>query len=383
MHTARRSQPSSTRLLLVVADFRFRGNGPSGMTSEGGLQVCLQPERGTVQTHSVSCTTRSAPSSTLTLAFLPINSLWNPRVSPGSRLAFSSGYSILSRVTPVAGPERGKIETLSCGSPRTVLEPASITKIRPRSATTVERRPMRSAASRICGRAKRAPNPPPTAQRRSAALAPRSLAASTASWPSILSFLTGWRSREAPSLSTSSARSSPNESMSPTTRSGTIPASSANLAPPSAATMRSARPATLLSRSDESADPFRKMAARTLRGFRVPVVQLSWRRLRPFQSLQQHHSDHQRDAQARGQVRGVVRRRVEVGVPTLRRDGGEEDYAREEVACEARKNGHCGAEDGTTHRWLEESCESKGAVGQRVVQDELHGMYHEKIDGEI
>src|SRR5215203_2242738 len=39
MHTARRSQPSSTRLLLVVVDSRSRGNGPAGITSEGGLQV--------------------------------------------------------------------------------------------------------------------------------------------------------------------------------------------------------------------------------------------------------------------------------------------------------------------------------------------------------
>jgi hypothetical protein len=143
-------------------------------------------------------------------------------------------------------------------------------------------RPIRSAASRMCGTAKRAPNLPPMAQRRSAVVAPRSLAASTASWPSILSFLAGWRSRDAPSLSTSSARSSPNESISPTTRSGTTPASSAKRAPPSAATTRSARSATRLSRPAESAEPFRKIATRTLRGLRAPVVQLSWRRLRSF-----------------------------------------------------------------------------------------------------
>src|SRR5215210_945979 len=147
--------------------------------------------------------------------------------------------------------------------------------------------------------------------------------------------------------------------------------------------MRSARPAERLSRSAESGAPFRKIAARKLRGFRAPVVQLSWRGLRYFQRLQQHHRDHQRDDQARGQVRGVVRRRVEVGIPALRRDGGEEDHTREKVACEARQNGHCGAKDGASHCGLEESCEAKGAEGQRVIQEELYGMYHERIDDEI
>src|SRR5215216_317563 len=331
----------------------------------------------------VSCTTRSAPSRTLTLASLPISSLWNPRVSPGSRPAFSSGYSIPSRVTPVAGPARGKIEIMSCSSPLTVLEPASITNTRPWSATTVVTRPIRSAASRIWVMAKMAPSLPPAAQRRSATVAPRSLAASTARWPSILSFLTGWRSREAPRLSTSRAKSSPNESISPTTRSGTIPASSANLAPPSAATTRFARPAMCLSRSGESGEPFRKIAARTLRGFRALVLQLSWRRLHSFERLKQQRREHDGNAQARGQVRRVVRRRVEVRVPALRCVGGEEDHTREKVAYEARQNGHCGAQDRTPHRGLEESCKAQGAEGQRIVQDELHRMNHVRIYGEI
>ena len=53
---------------------------------------------------------------------------------------------------------------LSCGSPSTVLQPASTTNILTRSATTVERRPMRSAASRMCGTAKRAPASRPGAE---------------------------------------------------------------------------------------------------------------------------------------------------------------------------------------------------------------------------
>src|SRR5215213_2795375 len=331
----------------------------------------------------VSCTTRSAPSRTLILASLPISALWNPRVSPGSRVAFSSGYPMPSRVTPVAGPARGKIETLSCCTPSTVLEPSSITKIRPRSATTVEHRPIRSAASRMCVTAKRAPSLPPRAQTRSAVVAPRSLAASTARWPSILSFLTGWRSSDAPRLSTSLARSSPKESMSPTTRSGTTPASSAYLAPPSAATIRSARLATYRSRSGESGEPFRKIATRTPLGRRAPVMQLPRRRLGPFERLEQYHRDHNSDGQARDEVRCIVRRRVEQRVPALRRVGGEEDHAREEVAYEARQYGHRGAQDRTPHCWLEESCESKGSEGQRIVQKKLHGMYHVGIDGEI
>src|SRR5215210_1769151 len=303
-------------------------------------------------------------------------------VSAGSRVAFSSGYSMPSRVTPVAGPDRGKIETLSCCTPSTVLEPASIAKILPRSATTVERRPILSATSRICVTAKRAPSLPPTAQRRSASVAPRSLAASTARWPSILSFLTGWRSSKDPRLSTSRARSSPSESISPTTRSGTIPVSSAYLAPPSAATTRSACSEMCRMRPRESGDPFRKIAARTLGG-RTPVVQLPRRRLGSFQRFQQHHCDHDSDSQARDQVRRVVRRRVEQRVPALRRVGGEEDHTRQEVAYEASQDGHRGAKDGALHCGLEESCQPQGAEGQGVVQEQLQRMYHVGIYGEI
>src|SRR5215204_1944739 len=75
-----------------------------------------------------------------------------------------------SRVTPVATPDRGKTEMLSYGAPSTIREPASTTNIRPQSAVTVERSPIRSAASRMCGTAKVAPTLLPVAHRKSAAV---------------------------------------------------------------------------------------------------------------------------------------------------------------------------------------------------------------------
>jgi hypothetical protein len=232
---------------------------------------------------SVSWMTSRAPSPTDTRASPPAISLWNPRVSPASILAPSSGYSKPSRVTAAAAPVSGKTETPSPGAPVTALEPSSNTNISPHAARAVDLTPRRSAASSRCGSAKTASSLPPAAQRRSMSVAPLMLTASTARCPSILSFLDEWRSREAPRSPTLRAPSSPSESMSPTTRSGTIPARSACRAPPSAATTRSTRPATRRSSSGGSANPLRKTAACKLVHGRAPVADLARRRLRPFQ----------------------------------------------------------------------------------------------------
>src|SRR5918998_4320028 len=281
----------------------------------------------------------------------------------------------------MAGPVKGKTETLSRGSPATTREPASSTNARPQPAIMVAPRPIRSEASRMCGTAKRALNLPPAAQRRSTAVAPLSLTAMTARWPSILSFLRGWRSSATPR--SSSSRTSPRESMSPTIRSGTIPASRAYRAPPSAATTRSARPATRRSRSGGSGAPFRKMAARTLGERCSPMFHLAPRRLRAFERPQHHRYDDQGDYEARHQVTRVVRRRVEVGVPPLGGVRGEKDDARDEVAQKAGQNRDDGARDGALDGGSEEPGEPQHAERQRVVEDHLHWVQGDRLDGQV
>src|SRR5918998_2499534 len=281
----------------------------------------------------------------------------------------------------MAGPVKGKTETLSRGSPATTREPASSTNARPQPAIMVAPRPIRSEASRMCGTAKRALNLPPAAQRRSTAVAPLSLTAMTARWPSILSFLRGWRSSATPR--SSSSRTSPRESMSPTIRSGTIPASRAYRAPPSAATTRSARAATRRSRSGGSGAPFRKMAALKLGGLRSPVPHLARGGLRPPERPEQRHHDHERDDQARHQVSRVVHRGVDQRVPSFREGGGEEADPRDEGAEKAGQHSHDGAEDRAPRRGWEEPGEPENAEGQRVVEDQLHGVNDERLDGEV
>src|SRR3712207_1461514 len=120
--------------------------------------------------------------------------------------------------------------------------------------------------------------------------------------------------------------------MSPTTRSGTTPASRAYLAPPSAAATRSAPPATRRSRPGGSGAPFRKMAARTLGFLRAPKLRLARRGLRPLECPEQYDDGDEGDGEAWYQVRRVVRRRIEVNVPPFGGIGSEEDDARDEVA---------------------------------------------------
>src|SRR5918998_964116 len=324
--------------------------------------------------HPVSWITNRAPLFTATTALSPSNSLWNPTVSPASILAPSSGYSKPLRSTPSATPETGKTERLSPGLPPTALEPFSTTNISPHPATAVARTPPRSAASSRCGRAKTASGRPPVTQMRSISVAPLSRAARTARCPSILSFLAGWRSRRIPRSSTRRVPPPPSESMSPTTRSGTTPAASACRAPPSAASTRSARPATPRSRPGGSGDPLRKTTARKLVNGGAPVPDLARRRLRPLQRPQQHDHRHDGYGQARDQVRRVVRGRVDVRVPALRRVGGEEDDAGDEVAGEARQDGDRRPDDGPPNGGPEKAGETQGAEGQRVVQEDLDGV---------
>src|SRR5215210_7693652 len=264
---------------------------------------------------------------------------------------------------------RVKTDTLSRGLPMTCRFPDSRTNARPQSATMAARTPIRSAASSMCGTAKSAPNCPPVAHKRSTSVAPRSRTAMTARCPSILSFSAGWRSSTAPCPSASRAPASPRESMSPTTRSGTIPASSAYRAPPSAAATRSARPAAARSISGESAAPLKKTAARTSRDRGLLVARLAGGRLRPFEGAQQHHHDHERDGEARDQVR----RGVEGGVPTLRRVGGKEHHAGEEVAQKAGQDGDDGAKDRAPNGGPEKAGETQGAEGQGVIEKDLDG----------
>src|SRR5918997_4698725 len=235
----------------------------------------------------------------------------------------------------------------------------------------------------MCGTAKRALNLPPAAQRRSTAVAPRSRTAMTARWPSILSFLSGWRSSTAPRFSTSRVRASPRESMSPTTRSGITPASRAYRAPPSAATTRSARSAARRSRPGGSGAPFRKIAARKLGSLPPPVPHLARRRLRRLERPEQHHHDHERDDEARNQVRRVVHRGVEPRVPPFGEGGGEEGDARDEVAEKAGQHRHDGTHYRPPRRGREEPGEPQDTEGQRVVEDHLHRVHDERLDGQV
>src|SRR5918997_4107190 len=235
----------------------------------------------------------------------------------------------------------------------------------------------------MCGTAKRALNLPPAAQRRSTAVAPRSRTAMTARWPSILSFLSGWRSSTAPRSSTSRVRASPKESMSPTTRSGITPASRAYRAPPSAATTRSARSATRRRRPGGSGAPFRNITARKLGSLALTVPHLARRRLRPFERPEQNPHDHERDDEARNQVRQVIHRRVGVRVPSLRGVGGEEDDARDEVAEKAGQHRNDGAQDRAPHGGREEAGEPQNPEGQRVVEEHLHRVQGDRLDGQV
>src|SRR5215210_2059526 len=79
------------------------GGRPVGAAAEKSLEVGLdtrsRPGFAGRDAHDpfyqgifvISCITKSAPSSTLTRPTSPFNSLWNPRVSPISSRASSSG----------------------------------------------------------------------------------------------------------------------------------------------------------------------------------------------------------------------------------------------------------------------------------------------------
>ena len=326
--------------------------------SDGYLTTC--PLRGpcTLSRVWLSCTTRSAPLSTLTVPSLPTNSLWKPEGVPGLQArvcqrifhAFQGDARCRDRK---GGRSRRYLR-------RSLPRPGS--PLRPRTSVPSPRRrwsAARSARRRAgCAGGRRRPRGfPPAAHRKSAAVAPLSLAASTARCPSILSFLAGGvvaRHRafrlpaRGPPLTSPCHRRSGR---------GLSRRRARSVAPPSAATIRSAPPRRPGSGAANRERRSGRSRPARLGGRRAPVAQLPGRRLRRFERLQQH--DHDRRARCRGSGPDTPRcTPPSTGrVPALGRVGGEEDHAREEVADEARQHGDRGAQDRPPHRGLEEPCE--------------------------
>jgi hypothetical protein len=106
-------------------------------------------------------------------------------------------------------------------------------------------------------------------------------------------------------------------------------------------------------------------------------------RLRPFERSEEYHRDHERDDEAWYQVRQVVRRRIDERVPPFRGVRGEEDDAGEKVAEKAGQHRDDGAKDGSSNGGPEEASEPEDSEGQRVVEEHLHWVHHERIDGQI
>jgi hypothetical protein len=125
------------------------------------------------------------------------------------------------------------------------------------------------------------------------------------------------------------------------------------------------------------------MAVRTLGELRPPKFRLAPRRLRAFERPQQYRYDDQGDDEARQQVRSVVHRGVEQRIPSFGEGGREEGDARDEVTDKAGQNRDDGARDGAPDGGREEAGEPQNAEGQRVVEDHLHRVHDERLDGQI